>query len=159
VFSLSTSGREKLLYSFNGKGSSSRNGAQPVGGLVAVNHTLYGQTLRGGENGGGTVFSITPLGTEKVLHSFSLSEHFYPVKTLLNVNGRLYGTSRNGGVYNLGTVFRITLSGHESVLHSFLGGQDGIYPLSGVIDVNGTLYGTTSRGGAHNRGTVFSITL
>jgi uncharacterized repeat protein (TIGR03803 family) len=71
VFSLSTSGKEKLLHSFKGGG---KDGAQPVGGLNAVKHTLYGTTQSGGTHGDGTVFSITPTGTEKVLHSFNGSD-------------------------------------------------------------------------------------
>jgi uncharacterized repeat protein (TIGR03803 family) len=161
VFSLSTSGREKLLYSFKGGGN---DGTGPVGGLTAIKHTLYGTTKGGGAYGDGTVFSITPTGTETVLHSFDGSDGKYPVATLLNVNGTLYGTTKEGGAYRGtgygdGTVFSITLSGHETVLHSFGSGSDGAYPESGVIDVNGTLYGTTFSGGGYGGGTVYSITL
>jgi uncharacterized repeat protein (TIGR03803 family) len=163
VFSLSTSGREKLLHSFNGQGSS-KDGANPQGGLTAIKHTLYGTTTMGGAYGDGTVFSITPTGTETVLHSFTGSDGSGPVATLLNVNGTLYGTTLYGGRYGVGTVFGITLSGHETVLHSFGSSvQDGAYPESGVIDVNGTLYGTTLYGGygsgLASKGIVFSITL
>jgi uncharacterized repeat protein (TIGR03803 family) len=160
VFSLSTSGGEKLLYSFKG---GSKDGADPEGGLNAVKHTLYGTTARGGAHGDGTVFSITPTGTETVLHSFTGSDGNFPLATLLNVNGTLYGTTSSGGAYGYGTVFSITLSGHETVLYSFSGppsgGFDGAHPESGVIDVNGTLYGTTYLGGADGTGTVYSITL
>jgi uncharacterized repeat protein (TIGR03803 family) len=162
VFSLSTSGREKLLYSFKGGG---KDGADPVGGLTAMKHTLYGTTAGGGANGDGTVFSITPSGTETVLFSFTGSDGKAPQATLLNVNGTLYGTTSSGGAYGYGTVFSITLSGHETVLHSFepgrtAGGQfDGENPESGVIDVNGTLYGTTAFGGRLGAGTLYSITL
>jgi uncharacterized repeat protein (TIGR03803 family) len=160
VFSLSTSGREKLLYSFKGGG---KDGADPEGGLVAVKHTLYGTTSGGGAYGDGTVFSITPTGTEKVLHSFTGSDGKAPLATLLNVNGTLYGTTSSGGAsyppYGGGTVFSITLSGHETVLYSFKGEGDGAGPQSGVIDVNGTFYGTTVGGGDMGVGTVYSITL
>jgi uncharacterized repeat protein (TIGR03803 family) len=159
VFSLSTSGREKLLYSFKG---SSKDGADPEGGLTAIKHTLYGTTKGGGAYGDGTMFSITPTGKETVLYSFTGSDGSGPVATLLNVNGTLYGTTSFGGAYNYGTVFSITLSGHETVLHSFDpngSGFDGADPESGVIDVNGTLYGTTYGGGQEEVGTVYSITL
>jgi uncharacterized repeat protein (TIGR03803 family) len=165
VFSLSTSGREKLLHSFNDQGSS-KDGAYPVGGLTAIKQTLYGTTEAGGYigcnsygGGCGTVFSITPSGRETVLHSFIGSDGEGPMATLLDVNGTLYGTTCCGGAYGYGTVFSITLSGYETVLYSFMGGQDGIAPESGVIDVNGTLYGTTESGGAYGDGTVYSITL
>jgi uncharacterized repeat protein (TIGR03803 family) len=167
VFSLSTSGSEKLLHSFNDQGSS-KDGAYPVGGLIAVKQTLYGTTERGGAYNNGTVFSITPSGTETVLHSFNGSDGAYPEATLLNVNGTLYGTTVFGGAYGCvsyaiacGTVFSITPSGHETVLHSFGGYPDGSEPYSDLIDVNGTLYGTTAGGGdlGVGDGTVFSITL
>jgi uncharacterized repeat protein (TIGR03803 family) len=163
VFSLSTSGREKLLHSFKYQGRS-KDGYNPVGGLTAIKHTLYGTTQLGGTHDDGTVFSITPTGTETVLHSFNGSDGSGPVATLLNVNGTLYGTTSSGGAYNDGTVFSITLSGHETVLYSFMGqgtgrGQDGADPLSGLDYVNGTFYGTTYSGGAYDSGTVYSITL
>jgi uncharacterized repeat protein (TIGR03803 family) len=166
VFSLSTSGREKLLHSFNGLTGSSKDGAYPYGGLTAIKQTLYGTTQNGGdigcnayEQGCGIVFSITPTGTETVLHSFTGSDGSAPEATLLSVNGTLYGTTLFGGAYNYGTVFSITRSGHETVLYSFKGGQDGSDPWSGLSYVNGTFYGTTASGGAYKSGTVFSIKL
>ena len=67
VFSITPSGKEKVLYSF-GKGT---DGAGPAASLIDVNGTLYGTTQYGGtyscDSGGscGTIFSITPSGTEK----------------------------------------------------------------------------------------------
>jgi uncharacterized repeat protein (TIGR03803 family) len=162
VFSITLGGKEKVLYNFRG-------GNDPVdpSGLVDVSSTLYGTSYVGGDIGCnserigcGTVFSITPSGTEKVLYSFIGGvDGAEPTAALLNVNGTLYGTTANGGAYNGGTVFRITLSGHETVLYSFKGGQDGSHPWSGLSYVNGTLYGTTAGGGAYHSGTVFSIKL
>jgi uncharacterized repeat protein (TIGR03803 family) len=131
--------------------------------LVDVSGTLYGTTEKGGAYAGGTAFSITPAGKEKVLHSFGVyGDARLPQAALLNVNGTLYGTTFVGGAYSYlryGTVFSITRSGHETVLYSFKGEQDGEYPASGLIDVNGTFYGTTLNGGAYSYGTVYSITL
>jgi uncharacterized repeat protein (TIGR03803 family) len=45
-----------VLHAFSG-GS---DGAIPYAGLVNLNGTLYGTTLRGGANNAGTVFAITP---------------------------------------------------------------------------------------------------
>jgi uncharacterized repeat protein (TIGR03803 family) len=158
VFSITPSGKEKVLHSF-GNGT---DGIEPQGGLVEVRGTLYGVTSAGGtcgRAGCGTVFTITPSGKEKVLFSFNGSDGSGPTATVLNANGTLYGTTNSGGAHGLGTVFSITLSGYETALYSFGGGeQDGAYPYSGLSYVNGTLYGTTSIGAAHNDGTVFSIT-
>jgi uncharacterized repeat protein (TIGR03803 family) len=164
VFSITPGGKEKVLHSFNPNGSS-KDGANPVGGLTAIKQTLYGTTEYGGLTsscvtrvGCGTVFSITPSGKETVLYSFGSGSDAYPMATLLNVNGTLYGTAWFGGAYGRGTVFSITLSGHETILYSFKYGGDGGYPDSGLSYVNGTFYGTTTKGGAYYNGTVYSIT-
>jgi uncharacterized repeat protein (TIGR03803 family) len=94
VFSVTTTGDEKVLYSFGG-GS---DGAQPFAGLIDVKGTLYGTTDKGGTNGYGTVFSVTTTGDEKPLYSFGGgSDGAYPYAGLMNVNGTLYGTSLHGG--------------------------------------------------------------
>ena len=56
-----------MLYSF---GSTSGDGANPLGELTKMHGILYGTTYYGGACNAGTVFSITLSGTEKVLHSF-----------------------------------------------------------------------------------------
>ncbi len=152
--------RYKVLYSFGGSG----DGANPYARLINVKGMLYGTTAYGGANGDGTVFSITPSGTETVLHSFGGSgDGNTPFAGLINVKGTLYGTTSQGGANcnssgGCGTVFAITPSGTETVLHSFGGSGDGNGPLSGLIKVKGTLYGTTMEGGANGDGAVFSIT-
>ena len=163
VFAITTSGKERVLYSFGASG----DGETPLAGLLNVNGTLYGTTLQGGANGEGTVFSITTSGKERVLLSFNVTDGWYPSAGLISVKGTLYGTTSEGGA-NIGdgTVFAITTSGKETVLHSFAGGKrDGGFPEAGLLNVNGTLYGTTLRGGAHCEGgsqhgcgTVFSVT-
>jgi uncharacterized repeat protein (TIGR03803 family) len=173
VFSLSTSGKEKLLHNFN-EGTNKLDGYLPEGGLLPVKDTLYGTTQDGGAYDDGTVFSITPTGTETVLHSFDGVDGNAPRATLLNVNGTLYGTTLDGGDLRCqtsfggpgcGTVFEFDIaSGRERVIYSFKGGKDGAAPVSGVIEVNGVLYGTTSNGGGTGCGgagcgTVYSITL
>ena len=166
VYSISTSGSEKILYSFNSGLNS--GGAIPWGGLIAVDGKLYGTTEYGGapcyEYGCGVVFSITTRGEEKVLHSFgSSSDGAYPYAGLIDVKGMLYGTTTYGGAYGEGTVYSITTSGTEKVLYSFAGGSDGARPYARLIDVKGTLYGTTSQGGGTGCsgagcGTIYSVT-
>jgi uncharacterized repeat protein (TIGR03803 family) len=162
VFSITNSGTETLLHSFGGG-----DGGYPEADLLNVKGTLYGTTYIGGgaSSSIGTVFSITPSGTETVLHSFAVDsgDGLEPAAGLLNVEGTLYGTTEQGGAncsgsFGCGTVFAITLSGTETVLHSFGGTGDGGFPKAGLLNVNGTLYGTTAGGGANGHGTVFSIT-
>jgi uncharacterized repeat protein (TIGR03803 family) len=168
VFSITASGTETVLHSFGGSG----DGAYPYAGLIIVNGTLYGTTEEGGANcsassGCGTVFSITPSGTETVLYSFGSGSEdgTYPFAGLINLKGKLYGTTNAGGANcrsasgGCGTVFSITTTGKETVLHSFgTGSEDGDYPVAGLFNVNGTLYGTTLEGGASCCGTVFAVT-
>jgi uncharacterized repeat protein (TIGR03803 family) len=154
---LLTSPSYTVLYRFH-KGNV--NGSHPQAGLIDVNGTLYGTTVEGGPSGYGTVYSISPTGTENVLHSFTGSpDGAAPEAELVDVNGTLYGTTFYGGV-GAGTVYSISPSGVEQVVYSFHGGSDGYSPQSELINVNGTLYGTTDGGGVSGCycGTVFSLT-
>lgn len=170
VYSMSTSGADKVLHRFHG----GADGANPRAGLLEVNGTLYGTTAGGGPSSCGksipvncgTVFSITPDGREKVLYAFKGgSDGARPVSGLIDVKGKLYGTTLQGGGYTCnsdgpgcGTVFSVTTGGQEHVLHAFRGGSDGANPAAELIDVKGVLYGTTINGGTGNQGTVYSVT-
>jgi uncharacterized repeat protein (TIGR03803 family) len=155
VFSIGTTGTERVLHSFEG----GADGVEPEAGLVNVNGTLYG-TTSGGLHGDGTVFSITTTGTERVLYHFKGgTDGAGPYAGLIDVNGTLYGTTiSGGGPSNNGTVFSVSTTGTEHVLHRFAGATDGAQPEAGLLDVNGTLYGTTTYGGGSTGGgTVFKI--
>jgi uncharacterized repeat protein (TIGR03803 family) len=177
VFSISTSGKENVLYSFSG-GS---DGVWPESALVDVNGTLYGTAYAGGGgscdingvHGCGIVYGISISGGEKVLYRFGGgSDGAYPIGGLTNVNGALYGTTPDGGggkcktassPGGCGTIYQVTTSGSETVLHSFRSGTDGARPSGVLVNVNGALYGTTRFGGdASCRddtcGTVFTLT-
>ena len=142
------------------------DGIQPNAALVSVSGILYGTTLIGGVNNGGTVFSIDANGQETVLHSFGAgADGRFPTADLLNVNGVLYGTTTNGGQHcygsspGCGTVFSITTAGAEKVLFSFEGGRKGHAPYAGLASLNGILYGTTVVGGANGAGMIFAMSL
>jgi uncharacterized repeat protein (TIGR03803 family) len=159
VFKITPSGKESVVYSF--KGSYYGDGAYPTAPLVNVNGTLYGTTQNGGRREDGTVFAVTPSGTENVLHNFNIvrrrASGAYPYAGLLDANGALYGATRQGGDSDFGTIFSITPSRTFAVLLSF-NLTDGAFPAAGLINVKGTLYGTTEVGGANGVGTVFAIT-
>jgi uncharacterized repeat protein (TIGR03803 family) len=110
VYSLSTTGKEKVLHSFTG----ASDGAYPLAGLVDVNGILYGTTSYGGAAEDGTIFSISAAGVKTVLHSFAGgSDGASPEAGLLDLAGALYGTTINGGgskchARGCGTVFEIT---------------------------------------------------
>jgi uncharacterized repeat protein (TIGR03803 family) len=153
VFSITPSGKETVLYSFKG---GTTDGQNPDAGLIYVKGALYGTTTGAGAYNLGTVFTITPSGTETVLHSFGNGyDGAVPQTSLVYVRGKLYGTTMEGGAScgstfaGCGTVFSITPSGKETVLHSFKGrSTDGQDPVGDLINVNGTLYGTTYLGGS-----------
>jgi uncharacterized repeat protein (TIGR03803 family) len=77
--------------------------------LALRRYALSIVTGYGGAEKHGTVFSITPSGTESVLHSFGgRGDGVYPDAPLLNVKGTLYGATYKGGANNFGTVFALT---------------------------------------------------
>ena len=111
VFEVTASGTPVVLYSFN----SASNGAYiPLGGLVRDGHgNLYGTTAYGGTYNQGTVYELTPDGTETVLYSFAgyPNDGSYPYAAMtLDAEGNLYGTTASGGSADDGTVFKLTRS-------------------------------------------------
>ncbi|HEX4158006.1 MAG TPA: choice-of-anchor tandem repeat GloVer-containing protein [Rhizomicrobium sp.] len=142
-------------------------GADPDTDLVFdQSGALVGTTVVGGENQGGTVFSLVPRGRrwkEKVLHRFDSNYDGYEPASglLLASDGAFYGTTYHGGMYDYGTVYQLARSGSkwtETKIHTFTAGKDGEYPINGLVEgADGTLYGTTLFGGSFQYGTVFSL--
>jgi uncharacterized repeat protein (TIGR03803 family) len=180
VYSITTAGKEKVLYSFQGRRQGDTDGDGPNGSLIDVNGILYGTTSTGGKGscfigiGCGVVYSVTTSGAETVVYRFSgASRGQNPQAGLLDVNGTLYGTTAWGGggscefdatrFLGCGTVYSLASSGAERVLHTFVGDSDGAHPEGSLIDVNGTLYGTTKEGGSTTQcsgngcGTIFKV--
>ncbi|HEY5047971.1 MAG TPA: choice-of-anchor tandem repeat GloVer-containing protein [Rhizomicrobium sp.] len=166
VFKLTAGGTESLLHVF--MGGSQSDGAFPAGRLISDSSgNLYGTTGAGGSTdscgtaweGCGTVFKLTPDGTETLLHAFAGgSDGAYPAGALIeDGSGNLYGTTVAGGssdncgegAHGCGTVFKISSNGTETILHAFAGGSDGAYPLGALFtDSAGNLYGETGAGGS-----------
>jgi uncharacterized repeat protein (TIGR03803 family) len=156
---------ETVLYSFK-KGA---QGQLPNGGLVRdAKGNFYGTTSQGGlfknscgSAGCGTVFEVTPAGTEKVLYSFTGASGDGKIPgsgLMMDASGNLYGTTVSGG-NGSGTVFEVALNGAEKVLYKFTGRSDGSLPDAGLMrDSKGNLYGTTLAGGLKSHGAVFELT-
>ena len=112
VFKLTPAGAETVLYSFTGLA----DGSEPVGSLVMdAQGNLNGTTEYGGVYGYGTVFKLTPAGTETVLYSFTGSpDGALPSDLVFDGQGNLYGTTGAGGNVNsyctagCGVLFKIT---------------------------------------------------
>ncbi len=166
VFQLTPSGSgwtEKVLYNFQWPGDS---GADPYGTLISDGFgNLYGTTVMGGANGGGTVFELSPSEggwTFTVLYSFVAQSAGGPRAGLtMDGTGSLYGTTFDDGLYGMGSVFKLTHSPSGwtyTSLHDF-SGSEGECPQSNVvIDVHGNLYGTTTSGGTYDHGGIWEIT-
>jgi uncharacterized repeat protein (TIGR03803 family) len=158
VFKLAPDGTETVLYSFTGGSDGGNPLAERLIKDAAGN--LYGTTLAGGVNNGGTVFRLAPDGTETVLHAFTgATDGSNPSAGLIaNRKGDLFGTTLGGGANGDGTVFKVAPDGTETVLHAFAGGNDGAHPLAALIRDNaGNSYSTTDLGGTNNQGTVFKL--
>ena len=157
VFKVDASGKEIVLYRFNGTGG---NGFPLAGVVQDPSGNLYGMNESGGSGGAGTVFKLDPTGKETILYSFTgASDGGFPQSGLvLDAKGNLYGTTFQGGSSQAGTVFKVDPTGQETVLYNFTGSADGGSPESGLVrDSRGNLYGTTYAGGTDGAGTVFKV--
>jgi uncharacterized repeat protein (TIGR03803 family) len=169
VFRISLSGSYTSLYAFVG----SPNDADfPVAVLVqGSDGNFYGTTESGGTSNfesrvtnGGTVFRISPGGSETVLYSFvgALIDGYSPEAGLVQgSDGNFYGTAFGGGTNNLGIVFRISPGGGYTNLYTFAGyPNDGSHPVAGLVQgSDGNFYGTTEDGGTNDSGTVFKFSV
>ena len=127
LFKVSPSGSFTHLYNFSeAVGYSNPDGAFPTGSLLAnTNGNFYGTASRGGDDGAGTVYQLTPAGVLTTLHSFSddssgsNTDGAYPSGNLTaSSSGLLYGTAAQGGVSNDGTAFALSLSGAAAPVNS-----------------------------------------
>jgi uncharacterized repeat protein (TIGR03803 family) len=162
---------EKKIYMFK----PFPDGTNPQGNLVIdANGNLFGTTVGGGVNSGGTVFELSPTGQngwkENILYSFTgRTDGSAPLSgVIFDSVGNLYGTT-SATYSGYGTVFRLTPSSSgqwtDSTLYHFSGNYDGNNPIGGVVfDGKGNLYGTTFWGGIYaiggvgGYGVVFQLT-
>jgi uncharacterized repeat protein (TIGR03803 family) len=154
------------------------DGENPYAGLVqGPNGDFYGTTFFGGggvegNNGYGTVFTITPSGKLTTLYSFCLQmgcpDGAGPTTGLvLGTHGNFYGTTDLGGAGQGGNVFEISPSGSLKIVYNFCTESacaDGVNPRAALIQASdGYFYGTTYSGGAIDGtplgfGTIFKMT-
>ena len=170
VFKVATDGStENLVYSF---GATPSDGVNPMYSslIQAGDGNLYGVTPSGGTSGIGTVFKLTLVGVETILHNFGdflPGDGFLPWSGLtVGPDGKLYGTTFNGGIFfgtmGQGTVFSLNTDGtNYTLIHEFASGaNDGAQPLgtSLLLGPDGNFYSTTSTGGIANGGVLYRIT-
>jgi uncharacterized repeat protein (TIGR03803 family) len=165
VFSLGTDGSAfSTIYNF----SDGSDGANPSGGVILSNNTLYGTASRGGTSDTGTLFALGSNGSGfNILHTFTArandsfglytnSDGAYPLVGLTLSGGVLYGTANEGGAAGHGTVFSISTSGSGFMtVHSFSSGTGTSYSSAGVLLLGNVLYGANY--GNLGNGTVFAV--
>jgi uncharacterized repeat protein (TIGR03803 family) len=143
------------------------DGKNPIAGVSHdPNNVLWGVAKFGGSHSDGTIFTLTPNGsqwTENVLYNFSGgADGKWPVGNISRdtVTGALFGSTTNGGSNDCGTVFQVAPDNTVSTLYGFKGGSDGCSPQTPVHPgaQEGTLLGTTTNGGSSNAGTIFELT-
>ena len=102
VFKITPSGTLTTIYRFCSQPNCA-DGAAPKRRLIqAANGNFYGTTNRGGANGEGTVFKISPSGTLTTLHNFRShrAATAQPTPLLQATDGNFYGTTYAGGKTN-----------------------------------------------------------
>jgi uncharacterized repeat protein (TIGR03803 family) len=157
--------RYKTLYTFK-----KDNGQVSSGVILDAAGNLYGTTVLGGFNDGGTVYELTDKDghwAKKVLYRFNRygKGGFWPTGGLvLDPAGNLYGTTRGGGVNGGETLFELTPTADgtwkHTVIHTFPSGRKDGYGIGGppILDSVGNLYCSTGDGGAYGYGTVVRLT-
>jgi uncharacterized repeat protein (TIGR03803 family) len=168
VFRISPSGSYTTIYSFAG----APDGANPTAALVqGGDGNFYGTTAGGGTSsnynilsqlyGGGTVFRISPSGSEMILYSYGPDAYgLYPEAGLVEgSDGNFYGTLYAGVNGGGGTVFQISPSGSLTIIYSFaIPADEDASTYAGLVQgSDGNLYGTTTDGGSKEAGTAFRI--
>lgn len=169
LFSVTTAGREKILYRFGG----GADGANPAGAFFktgsASSVILYGATQYGGKYDFGTIFSFEPaLGSYgyEQLYAFGSrpDDGKYPAGNLVRLGNTIYGVTTLGGKYAHGTVFQVTPSADAATsqaktIYDFTA-KDGDEPVGLDSWGNGnTLYIATSADGPYARGSILALTI
>jgi len=124
----------------------STTGFQPDGLVRDSSGNLYGDTLDGGANGGGTLFKYNT--TDGLTVPFNYPANSHPENNLLLASdGNLYGE-----VNSPGSLFQHTLPGNA---HTVLTGTPGLAPSNLIEGSDGNFYGTIETGGTGNLGAIF----
>ena len=141
------------------------DGSSPRGGLMqGVDERLYGVANDGGAFGGGTVFAVSPDGTEFTVlkHLNRALDGAHPdAKLVQGGDGLVYGTTTVGGEFDGGTVFAVAPDGTSfEILHHLNPTTDGQHATKElVVGSDGWIHAAASQEGPEGGGTVFSLNL
>ena len=159
VFKLSpvgTSWSETVLYTFCPQ-IGCTDGSDPINGLIFDKAgNIYGTTLTGGINSGGTVFELSPSGsswTEQVIY---LTSYNSDAGLTMDDKGNIFGVTESAA-------FELSPDGKggwkSAVIATFKDGTKDGTGAEGtpVLDAAGNLYGTMTGGGTYDNGTVYKL--
>ena len=185
IFELANGKKYKVIYKFCGL-KHCADGSQPGGPLVVdVQGNLYGIAYRGGANGRGAVYELSP-NADRSAWTFSALYDFCSMENCTDGAGPsggltytgaasgalydgvspLYGTAGPANVGDGGIVYRLTPSAGrtswtETVLYSFCAlaaCADGSNPVASLlIDGSANMFGVTAAGGGAGQGTAFEL--
>jgi uncharacterized repeat protein (TIGR03803 family) len=173
AWSVKTDGTDfKSIHDF---GATATDGYSPLQGFVeAQDGTLFSTTLYGGKdctaingsNGCGTLYKITPNGSESTytqVYAFSASQGVNPQhgSPTLGGDGKLYVVGQQGGPSGYGELMAFTTAGAYTDAHDFavVGASDtsGLPTAAVLEDQLGNLWGGTVIGAEHQNGDIFRI--
>ena len=157
VYRMTPDGTLTTLYSFSG----TPDGQNPVSlPRLSVDKAgnIYGTTFQGGNVSGcsgicGTVFKISPDGTETVLHNFTGGDDGYQPLGGVNIEkttGNLYGATSLGSPSLDGAVYKLAPDGTLTIVSDKAGSNNGL-----IEDKHLNIYGTVA--GADGWGAVLKF--
>jgi uncharacterized repeat protein (TIGR03803 family) len=165
IFSLSTTGNFKLLYTFCSL-SNCADGQTPLSQPIQGDDgNFYGTAQLGGTGGMGVAYKLTPAGAYSVIYNFcsavNCTDGAQPAALSLGPHGDLFGIANIGGFKNCGTAFRIGPNNRYTVIHRFsdldvcspynsaltLANDGNFYGVLGPYSGGGFIYQLTSEGG------------
>jgi len=162
LYSLDKQKRYRVLASFDRLSVAGANPKTPL--VFDGKRSLYGITALGGDQGAGTLFQATLLGSVHVLYSFSAyetNEGEARAGLVMDRQGRIYGATVGAAVWDIhgnGEIFRYEKPGKLVPIHVFLRPQqEGAHPVALVTGSDGLLYSVTTSGGLFGNGTLISI--
>jgi uncharacterized repeat protein (TIGR03803 family) len=168
IFKITPDGELTTLHNFCPTAGCA-DGQAPHGITLASDGNFYGATDVGGKFNQGTLFSISPTGTFKTLHTFCAQSNCTDgddpqSPPTQGIDGNFYGVAYAGGAHNGGLIYQITTAGTYKVLYNFCSYETscptGSNPMGALVqDAAGNFFGTTAFGGdTRNDGVVFEFT-
>jgi uncharacterized repeat protein (TIGR03803 family) len=120
IFQVTTNGAFNVVFTFDAQisdaeGDTNTTGASPNELLPGPGGCFYGTASNDGNNGVGTIFSLSTNGIFKLLYSLpplvgsTNASGVEPTELTYGSDGNLYGTAYAGGAFGYGTVFEVII--------------------------------------------------